>query len=124
MLPAEPSKKLEDHKTSADKIQSPAMPAVMATNGTGHPAGSASSSGGALTNGTSDKAEEQQMLVPDSTTSQLEGKQSFTSGDDVFVKQRDGRYYLGEFNSMVYIFLVVESSRLGDETVVLVVWKV
>lgn len=101
MLPAEPSKKLEDHKSSADKIQSPAMPAIVVANGTAHPAGSSSGGGnGALTNGVG-KAEDQQMLVPDSTTSQLEGKQSFTSGDDVFVKQRDGRYYLGEFNPVV-----------------------
>lgn len=34
-------------------------------------------------------------LVPDSTTSQLDGKHSFNCGDDVFVLHKDGRYYLG-----------------------------
>lgn len=81
--------------------------------------------------------EEQQMLAPDSTTTQLEEKLSFNCDDDVFVKQKDGRYYLGmqiivncfDYQNVINKFICLKGTviksdqsserwlvRFGDET--------
>lgn len=44
----------------------------------------------------SKKAEPEETVIPDSTTATLEkGGLEFAAEQDVFVKQRDGRFYLG-----------------------------